>query len=130
MSLPSPDEILEMFKGSRKSQGLLDWQTIIKAASANNREMLAYLPNRAHVALSAVGGLGAVSMTEEGNLKWLQKDFLEVYCQSTAVDKTMLPAASSPVSNSREDDTPMTLEQWQFLQQQIQEVAQRKKIKI
>ncbi|MBN3925625.1 hypothetical protein [Nostoc sp. NMS4] len=55
--LPSPKEIVELILGSRESKALLEWQMILQAASRNDNESLAYLSNRGHIALGAIGAL-------------------------------------------------------------------------
>ena len=79
MKLPSPQEIVEIIVGSKEPMALQEWQMIVKATSHNDRNQLAYLSNRGHIALSAIGGFDAVGY-EEGTLKWLQKSFTQVYC--------------------------------------------------
>ena len=112
MGLPSPQEIVEIIAGSKQALALQEWQLIVKAASRNRPEDLEYLSNRAHIALSAIGGFDAVGY-EEGTLKWLQKSFTQVYCECSGDDKILKQA---PVINPRtpppDDEDLITPEQW------------------
>ncbi|BAY28151.1 hypothetical protein NIES2100_79800 (plasmid) [Calothrix sp. NIES-2100] len=126
MGLPSAQELVDLMKGSRTAQGLLEWQAIRQAAAANDPNMLAYLSKRAHIALSAIGGLETVALTETRKLEWVQKDFLAVYTQSGNVDARMLKPASpkvEPRSKPVDDSPPITDEQWEELRRRIKKIG-------
>lgn len=118
--LPSPKEIVELIKGSLESKALQEWQTILQAASRNDSESLAYLSNRGHIALSAIGGLNVVAY-HEGSLQWIQKDFIQVYCQCSDRDVKVLKQAPAPDPRPKPvaDEDLITPEQWRELRDKI-----------
>lgn len=120
--LPSADQFVELIKGSRESKALQEWQMIVKASAANDIDQLAYLSTRGHVALSAIGGLGAVSY-HEGSLQWLQKDFVTVYCQCSDKDVNILKPTKVEKTlpdYMREVEDPITPEQRKILRESMQ----------
>lgn len=118
--LPSAEQFVDLIKGSRESKALQEWQMIVQAASRNDNEALAYLTNRGHIALSAIGGLNVVAY-HEGGLQWIQKDFIQVYCQCSDNDVKVLKqaSASDPRPKPVADEDLITPEQWQELKNRM-----------
>lgn len=118
--LPSPKEIVELIKGSLESKALQEWQMILQAASRNDSESLTYLSNRGHIALGAIGGLNVVAY-HEGSLQWIQKDFIQVYCQCSDWDVKVLKQAPAPDPRPKPvaDEDLITPDQWQELKSRM-----------
>ena len=118
--LPSPKEIVELILGSRESHALEEWQIILQAASRNDSEALTYLSNRGHIALSGIGGLNVVAF-HEGSLQWIQKDFIQLYCQCSDRDVKVLKQAPAPDPRPKPvaDEDLITPEQWRELRDRM-----------
>lgn len=123
--MPSPVEIVELIRGSKQAKAYEEWQIIVKASAANDVDQLAYLSTRGHVALNAIGGLGAVAY-HEGSLNWLQKDFVTVYCQCSDKDVHILKPArvENPLPNyTAEVEDRISPEKWAELRSMIKKIG-------
>jgi hypothetical protein len=129
--LPSPEQIVNIIVAPREEMALKEWQMIVKACSNNDRNQLAYLSNRGHIALLTIGGFDAVAY-EEGSLHWLQKDFTQFYCQCSDEDQKVLrpaPVEKPPRRPSPFDpiDDPVPPEKWAELKAQLRSACAWKK---
>ncbi len=118
--LPSAEQFVELILGSRESKALQEWQIILQAASRNDSEALTYLSNRGHIALSGIGGLNIVAF-HEGSLQWIQKDFIQLYCQCSDRDVKVLKQAPAPDPRPKPvaDEDLITPEQWRELRDRM-----------
>lgn len=118
--LPSAGQFVELILGSRESKALEEWQIILQASSRNDSESLAYLSNRGHIALSGIGGLNIVAF-HEGSLQWIQKDFIQLYCQCSDRDVKVLKQAPAPDPRPKPvaDEDLITPEQWRELRDRM-----------
>lgn len=81
MGLPSPQEIVDIILGSKKDKALKEWQLIVAATSNNDRTQVAYLSNRACIALATIGGFDTVGCKALPDIKTHKLNFLTVFQQ-------------------------------------------------
>ncbi|BAY20096.1 hypothetical protein NIES21_59660 (plasmid) [Anabaenopsis circularis NIES-21] len=99
---PSAKKLVEFATTSKEVQAITDWQTICSAAKTSSeqwqQEILQPLCERAHIALSAIGGLQAIALAEDWQLNKLEKQFHTVYQKSPNGVKFLPPPRPQPTA--------------------------------
>jgi hypothetical protein len=118
---PTFKQLFDTINGSKESKAVIEWQSVVLAASHGDESKLAYISTRARVALQAIGGLRVVGMAEDYKRVQLEKSFITVYCQSVDKDaKTLPPSLSQPLTAKagNEEFTPVP----EHLKQQMEQL--------
>ncbi len=94
--MPSPEELLNLVKGSQEALALVEWDKCLAAASRAKREHELDLSPQGKFALKAIGGLVRLAMSEEDENHWIRKEFVSVWKSYPATGNLpQLPAATS-----------------------------------
>lgn len=120
---PTVKQLLDVVNGSKEAKALQEWQLVIRAASCQNENQLAYISQRGRVALHAIGGLRAVGMAEDIRRNQLEKSFVIVYCQCADKDANALPPATSKPSCEivQEESAPIP----EYLKQRMEQLKEK-----
>ncbi len=96
---PTAKQLLNVINSSKEVKSLQEWQLVLQAASRQDESQLAYISQRGHLALHAIGGLQAVGLAEEYRRNQLEKSFVAIYCQCADKDSKALPPSVSQPQN-------------------------------
>lgn len=121
---PTVKNLLDVVNGTKEAKALEEWQIILTAASRQNESQLAYLSQRAHTALRAIGGLNSVGLADEYKRDRLEQSFVKVYCQCAEKSEKALPPVptASPQEQRSEEYAPMPTS----IKQQIEQLKHKK----
>jgi hypothetical protein len=130
--MPTAGDIVEYIHGGKEAKGIQEWQGILTASGKHEKERqesLAYLSDRARVALRALGGINtlrlAISHAQNALVEQqrMEKKFLTVYCQCSTQDRNILAQApvAAPVEVKEEVGEPAPMPD--FFKKQLEKLA-------
>jgi hypothetical protein len=130
--MPTASELVDHIYGSKEARGIQEWQTILTASGKHEKERqesLAYLSDRARVALRALGGINALNLAISHaqnaliEQQRMEKKFITVYCQCSTQDRNILAQApvAAPVEVKEEVGEPAPMPD--FFKKQLEKLA-------
>lgn len=97
---PTAGQLVEAIKSTKEVRAIQEWQIILQASAKPQDNGIAYISDRARIALQAIGGLTKVGLAEEWQRQRMEKNFITVYCQLSNKDSKMLPQSSGDAVTS------------------------------
>lgn len=101
---PTAGQLVDAIKSSKEVRALQEWQVVLQASATLNPDGIAYISDRARVALQAIGGLQRIGLAENWERGQLEKNFIAVYCQVSSKDSKALPPVSSVAPSSPSEE--------------------------
>lgn len=91
---PKPADVIRHLRGSTGDDALLAWQDVLAQVRSMGSYGTPKLTPAQREAVHAVGGWGTICRTDESDLTWLQKSFVENYTvQAERIEREALPYA-------------------------------------
>lgn len=92
--MPTAGELVGFVQSGKEVKALEEWQFILKASrNCQDLSQLAYLSDRAKLALRLIGGLEKVGYAEDYQRNRMEKSFCTIYAQCADKDARSLPPA-------------------------------------
>ena len=98
---PTVEEFVSAVKGDPETQAMHEWELLSKAATRNDKSMIAQLSAQGQSALQLVGGLYKLGLATEEELRWLKKKFVALWKSTPAHVRSLAPATSIDAELSR-----------------------------
>lgn len=77
--MPTPEELIEIVRGSRETIALEDWEKCRLAASRADYSIGEHLSLSGKFALRTIGGISRLAQSEESEHKWMRKEFVAAW---------------------------------------------------
>lgn len=96
--LPTPEEMVQMVRGDDKQLAIREWDLCLEAIRRGHYSLEAVgVSEVGEQAIQSVGGLRSVGLSQQDQLTWLKKDFIEAWKSYRKVPNPIaLPPAESP----------------------------------
>lgn len=104
--MPTVGSLVDQIRGDKEVKALQEWGMIVDAvAKGNVEERLAYLSDRARIALKGIGGVEAIGWANSVDRQRLEKKFVSIYCQCSSEDRKALAQSAHQTSDQTPRDT-------------------------